>query len=180
MRISCLLILSLIAVGVAPCAAEEPRVAFKLKDGFVEFALRQDGKPIAATIDVIDEHGKKIAAGETGPEGESAFPLPGGASFTVEIKAEARTADPIRLYRTKNGIEPARVLLSYGLRPCCRGRAKSEPIIAGAPDEPPAQPEERSSAPVWLLAMPIVLLLTAALTLVMRHKQSIPRAAENH
>ncbi len=150
---------------IARCAAEEPRVAFGLKDGWVELALKQAGKPAAGSIKVLDERGREFAEGETGDEGQTAFPLPRGASFLLEIKTGPRTADPIRLFKTDAGLEPDRVLLSYGLRPCCRFLARSvtEPIEPPAESPPPsdALPDE-----LWLGAG-IAGLFSAAVVLVM-------------
>ncbi len=184
MRFSRLSILSMVFlpffVTEASSDTREPRIAFAVKDGFVEFALRQNGEPIAdAIIEITDDKGRKFS-GESGPDGEGAFPSQNSASFTVEIKTGARTADPIRLYKTADGIEPARVLLSYGLRPCCRGLAKAKPIIVGSPFEPqtPAASEESASW-LWLCAFPIGLLMTAALTITIRQNQTAASFAEN-
>lgn len=124
--------------------AGEPQVTFALKAGWVDCSVRQDGKPIGgAVIQIQDERGAKFAEGETGPGGETAFPVPAGSSCIVEIKTGERTADPIRLIKTGGRVEPARVLLSYGLRPCCRSKLiKPEPIIAGNPIEAPVEPKE--------------------------------------
>jgi hypothetical protein len=111
----------------------EPQAAFVVKNGWVECALRQNGQPVAAAvIEVMDEAGKNFAEGQTGEEGQAAFPMPRGSSFTVEIKTGKRTADPIRLFPSADGIEPARVLLSYGLRPCCRFKERSETVGVGS------------------------------------------------
>jgi hypothetical protein len=142
-------------IGLALCAvlgldaagrANEPRVTFALNAGWVDCSVRHDGKPLAgAIIQILDERGVKFAEGETGPGGETAFPMPAGSSCIVEIKTGERTADPIRLIKTDSGVEPARVLLSYGLRPCCRSKLiKPEPVIAGHRIEAPAEATEFS------------------------------------
>ena len=129
---------------------DEARVTFAIKAGWVEMTLRKDGAPVAgATMRIVDEKGRE-ATGETGDDGEAAFPLPAGESCLVEIKIGDRLADPIRLYRTKDGVDPGRVLLSYGLRPCCRGRAKSEPVVIGAPSEPAVTFDVQPSPWRWL------------------------------
>ncbi len=126
-------------VQAAPVFASEPVVAFAANGGFLELTLKRDGKAIDAIVELRDEKGTPIL-GET-ENGEATIPLPAGASYTIELKTGERTADPIRLYRTPTGVEPSRVLLSYGLRPCCRTKVQREPIIAGAPDPAP-EPEE--------------------------------------
>lgn len=86
-----------IAIQNVPCGAAEPQVAFNLKDGWVEFVIRQDGRPVPnVIIRILNDGGNKFAEGETGPEGQTTFPPPPGSSFLVEIKAGERTADPIR------------------------------------------------------------------------------------
>jgi hypothetical protein len=55
------------------CNPAEPQATFLLKDGWVEFALRKDGRPVgSATILIMDEKGVKFAEGETGKEGQTA------------------------------------------------------------------------------------------------------------
>jgi len=113
----------------AECHDAEPQASFALKKGWVEVTLRKNGKPLAnAKVQVIDEAGKNFADGETGDDGQAAFPMPRGASFAVEIKAGEKTSDPIRLYKSDGGIAPARVLLSYGLRPCCRSKGRDDTV----------------------------------------------------
>lgn len=125
---------------VASAQASEPVVAFAANGGFLEMTLTHDGKAIEAIVELRDEKGVPIV-GET-DKGEATIPLPAGESYVIEIKTGERTADPIRLYRTATGVEPSRVLLSYGLRPCCRSKVVREPIIAGAPDPPPVELED--------------------------------------
>ncbi len=75
-------------VSVSPVAAGEPQVAFGVKDGWVEFTLAQDDKPVPdAQVRVFTTNGHKFAEGETGPGGRGEFPLPPGHSFRVEIKS---------------------------------------------------------------------------------------------
>ena len=157
----CLTGLALLAVSSLSALgrASEPQVTFALKAGWVDCSVRQDGKPVdGAVIQILDERGVKFAEGETGPGGETAFPMPTGSSCIVEIKTGERTADPIRLIKTDGGVEPARVLLSYGLRPCCRSKLiKPEPIIAGFPNEPPVETNESN----YLLAALATVLFAA-------------------
>lgn len=126
---------AILLVVAVPALASEPVVVFNSNGGFLELTLKHEGKAIEAIVELRDEKGVPIL-GET-ENGEATIPLPAGDSFIVELKIGERTADPIRLYRTATGVEPSRVLLSYGLRPCCRSKLKREPIIAGAPDPQP-------------------------------------------
>lgn len=163
-------LLALAALGTAGSAAHasEARVTFALNAGWVDVSVRHDGKPVgSAHIQILDERGVKFAEGETGAGGETAFPMPPGAYCIVEIKTGDKTADPIRLLKTERGVEPARVLLSYGLRPCCRSALiKPEPVIVGYPEEPP--PEAHWSDQVWQTLVPVgvVALIAGALVLV--------------
>lgn len=128
-----------LAVQAARAPAAEPQAAFALKNGWGTLVLRQDGQPLAdAIVEITDERGVKFGQGETDTGGQAEFPVPGGSSFLVEIKAQGRAADPIRLYKLDGGIAPGRVLLSYGLRPCCRFKSPRE--VASGPAAPPAPP----------------------------------------
>lgn len=151
----------------------EPHVGFVLKNGWVECTLHQEGKPISdAVIHVIDDGGKNFAEGQTGDDGQGAFPLPRGTWFTVEIKTGERTADPIRLFKLNGNVEPARVLLSYGLRPCCRLKApRDTPTVDAAVFAPP---EPRDTPPLWwlLLTVPVGLCLTAEVALIVQRPLS--------
>ncbi len=109
--------LGLPAVGLAA----EPRAAFSVESGWLQFAVTQDGQPVpAAAVAVFNEQGTPWASGETDAEGRGSFPLPRGDSLLVELKVGSRSADLITLRRTAEGVVPANVLLSFGLRPCCR------------------------------------------------------------
>ena len=148
----------------------EPQAAFVLnKRGWVEFALRQDGRAVAnATIQIIDDQGVNFAEGETGDEGETAFPLPRGAFCVVEIKVGKRTADPIRLYKSDKSIVPARVLLSYGLRPCCRFKDRSEVTTVETALEPPDVPNESLRLGSFLAAVVAGLSIAALIVFVVK------------
>lgn len=135
-----------------PCRGAEPQIAFVVADGWVTFKLQQDGQPVAgARVRVLDAQGRQFAEGETGPEGRGLFPLPPGASLMVEVKLGERTADLIRLTRTDDSLVPTQVLLSFGLRPCCRG-AKS--LESPAPE---AHPLARAAWPAGLGGVLIVI-----------------------
>lgn len=160
----------------APGDAAEPYVTFAFERGWVEFTIRQDGVPVPDVfIRVLDEGGTTFATGPADKDGKADFPIPRAASFLVEIKAGARTADPIRLFRTDAGIEPGRVLLSYGLRPCCRSMITKEPIIVGSADPPPGDPENPLYP--WLLfalAVFSVGIAAASIRWLKRRDSSVP------
>lgn len=122
-NIGCLVLL----MASSNAAAHEAQAAFALKAGWVECLVEKDGRPVAnAALVILDGHGNKFADGETDDTGLGQFPAPGGGSFTVEIKIGTRTSDPIRLMNVGSQIAPAKVLLSYGLRPCCRVLVKRD------------------------------------------------------
>jgi hypothetical protein len=148
-------LLTLANCGVGHGHPPEPQATFALKNGWVEVTLRKDGRPVAnATIEITNQNGRNDGGGETDDEGFAAFPLPPGHSFIVEIKAGDRTADPIRLFKSDaGGVEPACVLLSYGLRPCCRSiKPPSQTLTADEPAETPPAIEEPTS---WHLVVPM-------------------------
>jgi len=121
--------------------AAEPQIAFVVKEGWVDFTLKQDAEPVSdAQVKIFDQNGHKFAEGETGTDGHGTFPMPTGDLFIAEIQIGERTADPIRICRYGEGVEPDRVLLTFGLRPCCTAelRRKSRKLNdAGTPSETP-------------------------------------------
>jgi len=155
-------------VFVSPVAAGEPQVAFVVKDGWVEFTLAQDDKPVPdAQVRVFTTNGHKFAEGETGPGGRGEFPLPPGHSFRVEIKLGDRTADPILLTPIDNHVVPTNVLLSFGLAPCCkvpsRGMFGSE-----VQDAPTTSPTATSpgSFPIWAQVVCSVLFTALGISII--------------
>ena len=167
------LALLLVAMTASVAAADEPRAAFALKDGWVELALQQDGKPVAdASVQIIDDKGQPFGDGETGPSGQASFPAPRGASFTLEIKAAGRTSDPIRLYMMDQRLEPARVLLSYGLRPCCRFKSQSDTPTEPAPETTPTEPAPSLTKRVLLVAILGGVPLLAAIFFVQKRRRA--------
>jgi hypothetical protein len=149
---------------VSPVAAGEPQVAFVVKDGWVEFTLAQDDKPVPdAQVRVFTTNGHKFAEGETGPGGRGEFPLPPGHSFRVEIKIGDRTADPILLTPIDDHVVPTNVLLSFGLAPCCkvpsRGTFGSEVQEAPTATSP-------GSFPIWAQVVCSVLFMALGVSII--------------
>lgn len=148
----------------ATATASEPQVAFALKKGWLEFTLQQDGKPLSeAVVRVLDDQGTQFVEGETGASGRGSFPLNRGDTFFLEIKIGDRTADPITLHRTSDGISPDRVLLSFGLRPCCRVPSRGG-VYRVAELEPSPIPPSRTIP--WLPLLAVVGCLLGGLSLV--------------
>jgi hypothetical protein len=150
-----LLIAAAVLIGIpltAPIGrAAEPQVEFEVKDGWVEFVLTRDDKPVPdATVLVFDSGGNKFAEGETGAQGRGLFPLPPGAEFRVEFKVDGRNADMIRLAPVDGRVVPNRVLLSFGLAPCCR--TPSRAAVAGSAAPPPEPVPFLNLRSVWLQA----------------------------
>lgn len=161
------------------CRAGEPHITIGVKDGWAEFTVLQDGKPCPdVSVHVIDQQGKSFARGEAGPEGEGVFPLPGGPYFVVEVKTGARTADPIWLRRTGNTVEPERLLLSYGLLPCCRSPVRSSPKNTADLQSPSPTAESAD----WLVrtGSSVALLLAFVLAFGNHRRSSDQRAGAMH
>ncbi|MBM4068351.1 MAG: hypothetical protein FJ271_05335 [Planctomycetes bacterium] len=132
---------ALLAIG-SKASARDPQAAFALKGGWVECTVEHDDRPVAnAALVILDGQGNKFADGETDETGQGQFPLPGGGSFSVEIKTGKKTWDPIRLVKVDKEIQPAKVLLSYQLRPCCRGLVKRDTSWKAA--APTVSPSDR-------------------------------------
>jgi LPXTG-motif cell wall-anchored protein len=158
-------------VPAARATSAEPQAAFALSKGWVELGLKLDGRPVAdAVIEVTDERGANFGTGETGADGQAVFPMPPGATFVVEIKSGGRSADPIRLYRNGDAIEPSRVLLSYGLRPCCRFKSRGDD--AGPTEAIPSSPQTQAGMP-WLPLTGAAALVGAALWIAMRRRPGV-------
>ncbi len=92
-----------------------------MNDGWIAFSLTHDEKPVVnAKVRVLDTRNGVFAEGEPEPEGRGKFPMPLSRYFLVEAKVGERFADPILLTKGGNSVAPDTVLLSFGLRPCCR------------------------------------------------------------
>jgi len=137
-RFFLLLLLAPTTVG-----ATEPQIAFVVEGPFAKFKLAQDGQPVEGTIRVFDGAGNSFAEGES-EGGRGGFPVPRGDVFTLEVKIGDRSADAITLTRDGNTITPANVLLSFGLKPCCRVPSRG----VYRPGDTPAA----GSLPMWLMA----------------------------
>ena len=165
------LVFALMFVGIGSrCRASAPHATFAVKDGFVEVTLRQDGKPVAnATIEITKQNGMKFGESVV-DDGLASFFLPPGDSFVVEIKAGDRTADPIRLFKVESSVEPARVLLSYGLRPCCRSikPANNEKMVGTEIEVPSTTMAESMPWPILVPGVASVLAAAAFWSLFRR------------
>ena len=157
----------------------EPQISFAVKNRWVQFTLTHDDKPVTnGMVRVFDSFGNTFAEGETGTNGQGEFPLPSGHQFRVEIKIGDRAADPIPVTSIGgNRIVPERVLLSFGLAPCCRIVSRGLVERATTVIEPPPEPvhHKESSSTSWLPAAGALFLLVAGTTLIlMAFRQSIP------
>ncbi|MEZ6143543.1 MAG: SpaA isopeptide-forming pilin-related protein [Zavarzinella sp.] len=114
-------VFTMLFMGNMPISASEPHVAFTVKDGWVEMAISHDANPVPeATFQIYSSNAQLFAEGETGKEGRAEFPLPPGPYFRVELKIDGRNADSIQLTKIEDYVVPARVLLSFGIAPCCK------------------------------------------------------------
>lgn len=181
MRCSQVLIAAVVPLATAlfasPVAGGEPQVAFAVKDGWVEFTLTRDDKPLAdAQVRVFTANGHTFAQGETGPEGRCEFPLPPGPDFRVEIKVGDRNADPIRLTKIDDYVVPTNVLLSFGLAPCCKVPSRGV-FGSGGQEVPSTNPPVTSpgSIPIWAQVVCIVLFTTLGVSIIwMSRRPSSP------
>ncbi len=158
----------------------EPHVTFKVEDGWIALTLRKQGQPIAdADLRIIDERGGAFASGQTGVSGESTFPMPPGKSFLVEVKIGERISDPIRIYQKGAEVEPSRVLLSFGLKPCCRN-VYAKQSAEGSTTNDSIQLDDTSSP--WIFVFAQLLLASAAVgvwLVLFRHDARNSRSMEN-
>lgn len=133
-----------VLVGCGLSVASEPDVVFTVKDGWLSFVVTHDEKPVPnAQIQVYDHQGTKFAEGDSDAQGRGEFPLPPGPHFVMEFRVEQRTSDPITVTKLPGDqLAPARVLLSFGLAPCCRVPAR----VPSELDEWEAAQERRAQA----------------------------------
>jgi hypothetical protein len=151
------------AFSPASVRAAEPQVAFVVKDGWVEFTLTQDDKPVAdAQVRVFTANGHTFGEGETGPQGRGEFPLPPDHSFRVEIKIGDRTADSILLTPIDDHVVPTNVLLSFGLAPCCKVPSRGM-FGSGGRDVPATNPPATSPGSIPIGAQVVCSVLFTAL-----------------
>jgi len=129
----------------------EPQVGFVVKKGWLHFKVEKEeaGLP-GVVVQSFDSNGQKFAEGETGDGGTGSFPLPPGNRFMVELKVGNRNADPVWLTKIDSDVVPREVLLSFGLRPCCRLS-----VIKDA--EKSTLPEEESSWLPWICSGAVVM-----------------------
>lgn len=170
-----LLLLSVLLIGGAtPAQAGEPQIAFSLKKGWIRFSLTKEEKAIPdAQVTVYDEAGNKFAEGETDAQGQGEFPVPAGALFRVEVKTEGRTADLIQLTKSEGELFPNRVLLSFGLAPCCK-------VPSRTTTEKTAGPSTDSSIgaiPLWVQAVGSVGFTLLGLVILLSSRQFSSRGA---
>jgi hypothetical protein len=172
------LVIAVVVSFTTPADAAEPQVAFVVKDGWVEFALSQDDKPVPdAQVRVFTTNGHKFAEGETGPGGRGEFPLPPGHSFRVEIKIGDRTADPILLTPIDDHVVPTNVLLSFGLAPCCKVPSRGSGFGSGGREDPPTSSPTTSSGsiPIWAQVVCNVLFTALGVSIIwMSRRQTSP------
>jgi hypothetical protein len=153
------------AAVMAPSSAAEPQVRFAVEEGWVVFIVTRDDQPVRdAQVIVLDSTGWRFAEGDTGTTGTGLFPMPPGPEFTVEIRIDNRTAEPIRLTPDGDRVFPAAVLLSFGLSPCCR----TPPRAAPEPD-PGLDP-----FPLWLQVVGCVTFNALGLAALWAYRRSAP------
>jgi hypothetical protein len=132
MRSFALILLGLMA---APVWASEPVVAFRVEEGWVRFAVTRDDQPVRdVTLRVVDRPGAPFVEGEADEQGVGSFPAPASADCVVTFTLAGQEADPmlIQFADKKSRVEPERVLLTFGRRPCCSvTRLKPDDSLAG-------------------------------------------------
>jgi hypothetical protein len=161
----------IVLLFVLPVKATEPQISFVVKNRWVKFTLTHDETPVTnGMVRVFDGFGNTFAEGETGANGQGEFPLPSGHQFKVEIKIGERTADLIPVTSIGgNRVVPNRVLLSFGLAPCCRivsrGVVEKQTATVLSPHEPSDKKEIGSN--LWIPAIGALILLLAGTCLVL-------------
>ncbi len=164
--------IALILLWSTSVRSAEPVVTFQLEDGWVVLTLHQEQRPIAdAGIKVFDRNDRVFAEGTTDEQGMGTFPLPKGDSFLVDVRIGAKTADSIRLSVIDQQIEPSRVLLTFGLQPCCQAPSRTAAATANLHEE--SSPVQPGRLPTWLQALGgVVFLVIGTLLLVVGQRST--------
>jgi hypothetical protein len=154
-----------------------PRASFALEHGWVQVQVRQEKGPVAdARIRVFDDAEQVFAEGETDEQGVGSFPAR-GHTCRIGITINGKECDLIPLHLDGKTAEPARVLLTFGTRPCCRMAAG----IRGwtGPEENSANQESESPPPAPEVGWPALagggcLAAAGALVVVFRRRKLRP------
>jgi len=137
---ACAAVLFCAPVRAAESPADVPVASFEVIDGWIEFKVERDGKPVTGARVTVLVGATVWATGETGPEGRGTFPVPRGGScqLTFEFGAGPSAPVPLSVLDDKT-VVPNRAPVYDGTAQCC--------VV---PPKTPRPPEERS-----LLAGPL-------------------------
>lgn len=136
----------LATAGFTAADAAEPQVEFEVKSDRVAFAVTRDEQPVAAAKVRVFDGILVYAEAESGPDGRGECPMPPGEFFRVDIQIGDRTADRILLRKIDDHVFPSRVLLTFGLAPCCRVPSRG---WAAWSQRVPASDAQADSTPSW-------------------------------
>jgi hypothetical protein len=157
--------------GAGRAATTGPQAAFTVEDGWVKVIVHKDEAPVGiAHIRVYNDAEQQISDGETDERGNGTlFPV-SDSSCRIGVTINSKECDliPLRIHGTR--VEPSRVLLTFGTRPCCRAlaalRRSANSSREGQVDEPePARPREdwvaatAAAGGFFLLAAGVVLIV---------------------
>ncbi len=132
----------LVAFPVSARAADsklaEPVAAFTLADGWVDFRLERDGRPVKGARVTVLVGNQIWAQGETGDTGEGTFPRPGATDCQVVFNLGSGPSAPIPLAFIADGtMTPARSPVRDGAAECCE-RPRKSVSAKPTPNERPA------------------------------------------
>ncbi|QJW93134.1 hypothetical protein [Frigoriglobus tundricola] len=137
--LSWLVTLTTVPALAADPKAVEPVASFALVDGWVDFTLERDGKPVADARATVLVGAERWASGETGGTGRGTFPRPPGTNCQVVFDLGAGPSAPVPLtFLSNDSVIPTRAPVRDGTAECC-----VTPPRRPQPTEP--QPPERST-----------------------------------
>jgi hypothetical protein len=135
----------LLAVTLA-LAGAKPEVSFSAEGGFVTLRLEGPAGPIADAIIKAYDHVEFVfAEGETDEAGIGTFPAPAGGVCRIGITIKGKECDLIPLHVRPDAVDPPRVQLTFGTRPCCRFAVKRSARDWSPLDDEPGPPPDRTA-----------------------------------
>jgi len=103
----------------------EPVAAFTLADGWVDFRLEKDGKPVKGARVTVLVGNRIWAQGETGDGGQGTFPRPTGTHCQVVFYLGSGPSAPIPLaFLDDTTVIPTRSPVRDGTGECCATYAR--------------------------------------------------------
>lgn len=146
-----------------PAPDQPPEAAFVVRDGWLNVRLTDAGRPVSgATVRcLVGTH--QWAEGETGSDGDGAFPAPKAGTCQMVFDLGAGPSAPIPLtFLTADSIVPTSCAVRDGSRDCCR------PVRLTPVGDTPAAPAPPTVWPLAVAGLVLGTVLSAAALWLLR------------